>query len=166
MASQGLPPGVSPENGGVDCNLASDNLVIIRMSGNRNIHEGLPAGLGDLGDWHISEFTSDDASMSVRGRFRMSPFQKLTAEQSNFLMTFLRCRGVISSVEKELGISYPTVRSRLDALLIGLGLAPQVDASENGKRELSEAQKEILEKLETGQITPEEAKKAMKEGGK
>ena len=135
------------------------------MSGHPKTHDALPAGLSETGDWHISEFTNDEAGLSVRGRFKMSPFQKLSGDQANFLITFLRCRGVITSVEKELGISYPTVRSRLDSLLSALGLAP-TDTSGNGKREPSDEQKVILEKLEAGEMTPEEAKKAMKEAGK
>ncbi|MGI8924245.1 MAG: DUF2089 family protein [Fimbriimonadales bacterium] len=136
------------------------------MSGNPITHDDLPAGLSDLGEWHISEFRSDQAQLQVKGRFKISPFQKLSADQASFLITFLRCRGVISSVEKELGISYPTVRSRLDALLKALDLAPSTDAVNNGRRELSDSQKQILEKLEAGDITPEEAKRAMKEAAK
>lgn len=135
------------------------------MSG-RNIHDSLHAALAEAHDWHISEFMSDEAGLTVRGRFRLSPLQKLTPEQTDFLMTFLRCRGVISSVEKELGISYPTVRSRLDSLLSALGLAPAADIGGNGKREPSSHQKEILRKLESGEITAEEAKQALKETGK
>lgn len=133
------------------------------MSRQREPLRGLPEGLADLGDWHISEFTCCDPPMSVRGKFEISRFQRLTAEQESFLITFLRCRGVLSAVERELGISYPTVRSRLDALLAALGLTAP-DIPENGLRtKVSEKHKEILDRLEAGELSPEEAKKAMKE---
>jgi hypothetical protein len=129
-------------------------------------HDGLPAGLADLGEWSITEFTNEAEGLVVRGRFKANPFQSLSSEQMHFLTTFLRCRGVIASMEKELGISYPTVRSRLDALLNALDLAPAAGSeASNGRREVSAHQKDILRRLEAGELTPEEAKKAMKEAG-
>jgi len=128
-------------------------------------HDGLPAGLADLGEWTITELTNETEGLVVRGRFTPNPFQSLSSEQMHFLITFLRCRGVIASMEKELGISYPTVRSRLDALLTALDLAPAAGSDSNGRREVSAHQKEILRRLEAGELTPEEAKKAMKEAG-
>ena len=59
----------------------------------------------------------------MRGHFELAPYRSLDAEQIRFLETFLRCRGIIRDVEASLGISYPTVRSRLDALLNALGFA-------------------------------------------
>lgn len=133
------------------------------MNDKPTAHDGLPAGLADLGEWMITEFTNEEQGIVVRGRFKPSPFSGLSAEQMHFLITFLRCRGVIASMEKELGMSYPTVRSRLDALLTALGLAPAAGSDANGRREVSAHQKEILRKLEAGELTPEQAKKAMKE---
>ena len=136
------------------------------MNEKSKAHDGLPAGLADLGEWTITEFTNEAEGLVVRGRFKANPFQSLSSEQMHFLTTFLRCRGVIASMEKELGISYPTVRSRLDALLNALDLAPAAGSeSSNGRREVSAHQKDILRRLEAGELTPEEAKKAMKEAG-
>lgn len=135
------------------------------MKSDRKSHDGLPPGLSELGEWHISEFTNDDAGLTVRGKFNVSPLLKLDADQTKFLLTFLRCRGVFSSVQKELGISYPTARGRLDALLAALGLQPAADDSVPSGRThgINEQQQEILAKLERGEISPEEAKKAIKE---
>jgi hypothetical protein len=64
---------------------------------------------------------------------------------------------MLNSVERELGISYPTVRARLDALLDSLGLVATKD--EPGRKEKGPDRKqEILEQLERGEITAEEAK--------
>jgi hypothetical protein len=130
------------------------------MTDHPKAHDGLPEGLAALGEWHISEFTNEEAGLTLKGKFRASPFQRLDADQTKFLITFLRCRGVLSSVERELGISYPTVRARLDALLKTMGLAA-TEAPETPP--MSERHKEIISKLESGELTPEEAKKAMKE---
>lgn len=126
-------------------------------------HDGPPNDLIDSDDWYISEYRNDKEDLALRGRFRMSPLHRLSEDQLSFLLTFLRCRGVISSVERELGISYPTVRSRLDALISALGLSATPESQFDQKREVSEAHKEILAKLEAGEITAEDAKRQMKE---
>lgn len=131
------------------------------MTPDPQVHDSLPDGLAQLGEWQISEFTNEETGLTLRGRFRMSPFQQLDAEQTKFLITFLKCRGILSSVEKELNLSYPTVRARLDSLLKALGLAATVE--EPDRKTVNERQREILEKLESGELTPEEAKKQMRE---
>lgn len=136
------------------------------MKTDPKVHEGLPPGLADLGEWHISEFTNDQAQITVRGRFKASPLLRLDADQTKFLLTFLRCRGVFSSVQKELGMSYPTARARLDALLAALGLQPAHEEAAARANGIREKQQEILEKLERGEISPDEAKKAMKEAAR
>jgi hypothetical protein len=111
----------------------------------------------------ISELLCEESGVVIRGRFAVPRYAKLDAEQSRFLETFLRCRGMLSSVEKELGISYPTVRSRLDSLLDALGLTPIRDDS--AKREkLAEKRQDILDQLERGEITPGEAKEKLRGG--
>ena len=63
-----------------------------------------------------------ESGITIRGRFEVPRFAKLSPDQARFLETFLRCRGMLNSVEKELGISYPTARARLDAVLRVLDL--------------------------------------------
>lgn len=111
---------------------------------------------------YVSELTCDDSGVVIRGRFAIPKYSRLEPDQAAFLEAFLRCRGVLSCVERELGISYPTVRNRLDALLEALGLPPARD--ESPKRDRSERTKKIIEQLERGEITPEEAKKRIREG--
>lgn len=78
----------------------------------------------------ITELQSPDSGVTLRGRFEMPRFAQLSADQARYLETFLRCRGMLNSVERELGISYPTARARLDAVLKALDLhAVREDAS-------------------------------------
>lgn len=70
----------------------------------------------------ITELEGPDSGVTIRGRFEMPRFARLSPDQSRYLETFLRCRGMLNSVEKELGISYPTARARLDAVLRALDL--------------------------------------------
>jgi hypothetical protein len=80
----------------------------------------------------------------------------LSAEQIHFVETFLQCEGTIKRVEKELGISYPTVRARLEEVIRAMGFDVISDyAQPTG---MSEAQRgAILDQLSRGEITSEEA---------
>jgi hypothetical protein len=84
------------------------------------------------------------------------PLSRLSAEQLGFVETFLRCEGTIKRVEKELGISYPTVRARLEDVIRTLGfemISAVVD--ENLQTEAERA--EVLNRLDRGEISSDEA---------
>lgn len=86
-----------------------------------------------------------------------SAFDRLTFEQLQFLEVFVRCEGKFSRMEKELGLSYPTLRNRLRSIIRAMGFAPE-EEDEAEKPGLSpEERRQILEDLEAGRITPEEA---------
>ena len=80
----------------------------------------------------------------------------LNSEDENFLKIFLAARGSIKEMEKRLGISYPTVKSRLELLLKKLGL--KVFNVDIKKKRL-----DILEKLEAGELSSGDAIKKIKE---
>ena len=110
----------------------------------------------------VTEVFCPESGISLRGKFEVPKYAHLDSEQMKFLETFLRCRGVINAMEKELGISYPTVKARLDGLLQALDLTPVKDDSQKKER-AAESKKAILDQLERGEISPEEAKARMKE---
>ncbi len=98
----------------------------------------------------------------IEGRFRLSRFQRLTSEQLTFLEVFVKNRGIIKDVEAELGISYPTVRARLDDVLRGLGFPTGGDDDPRPSPRLMQAQareerRRILEHLREKRITADEA---------
>jgi len=101
----------------------------------------------------VSELTCEACGTSVRGRFPVPDLCRLPEDLYGFLVVFIKNRGVIRDVEKELGISYPTVRSRLDAVLAALGFTEQVGAADSGQ---------VIEMLERGEISPEEAEKLLR----
>lgn len=115
------------------------------------------------GDLFITELTSEESGVTIRGRFAIPRYAKLDMEQRHFLEIFLRCRGMLNSVEKELGLSYPTVRARLDSLLDALELVP-IREGPKSRSKSSEAKRKILEQLERGEITAEEAKAKIRGG--
>ena len=88
----------------------------------------------------------------LEGDFTLGRFHALGAEQLEFLETFIRARGNFKDVERELGISYPTVRSRLDAVIRALGFPSQVEPDRGAER-----RKEILRELAEGKIAPDDA---------
>ncbi len=89
----------------------------------------------------------------IEGHFTLCRFCRLTGEQKSFIETFIKCRGNIKEVEKELGISYPTVKSRLEDAANALGYGN----TQNYASPESEKRVEILDKLENGVISVEEA---------
>lgn len=92
----------------------------------------------------------------IENEFEFSKFEYLSKEQLYFIETFLKCRGNIKDVEKEMGISYPTVRAKLDEVLNALGY---VQAQEQPKKVVDN--KAIIEALEKGEISAEEAIKKL-----
>lgn len=110
------------------------------------------------GELYVSELACEESGITIRGRFEVPRYARLDAEQQRFLETFLRCRGMLNSVERELGISYPTARARLDALLEALELRPP---REEPKEKLSEEKERLLDQLERGEITAEQAKERL-----
>jgi len=104
----------------------------------------------------VSELTCESCGTSVRGRFQVPDLCRLPDDLYQFLVVFIKNRGVIRDVEKELGISYPTVRSRLDAVLAALGFSEGVGKGDSAQ---------VIEMLERGEISPEEAEKMLRGEG-
>lgn len=92
----------------------------------------------------------------IENDFELSKFSYLNSDQLNFVEVFIKCRGNIKDVERELGISYPTVRSKLEDVITSLGYAPAKTKSNNNRSE-------IIEKLENGEITADQAINLLKE---
>lgn len=93
---------------------------------------------------------------AIEGHFFMGRLSRLSAEQLAFVETFLRCEGTIKRVEKELGISYPTVRARLEDVIRSMGF--EVISTIGQDSRFSETERaNILDQLDRGEITSEEA---------
>ena len=70
---------------------------------------------------HVSELTCGRCRTRIAGQFDPCRFCSLPTEHLTFLETFLKCEGNLSRVEKDLGLSYPTVKNRFTAMLSALG---------------------------------------------
>ena len=109
---------------------------------------------------HVVRLECGSCGTSLEGSFSLGRFHSLTPDQLEFLETFIRCRGSFKDVERDLGISYPTVRSRLDAVIRALGFPSQAEPDRDTER-----RKEILRELAEGRIAAEDAAALLEKGG-
>ncbi len=122
------------------------------------------------GELTITRLHCRSCGTALEGEFGAGRFGRLDREQLALLESFLRSRGNLKEMERELGISYPTVRARVDALVrsLGFGDAPEVpEEAEADEPQAAEAvvdRREILERLARREITAEEAAAALRTG--
>ncbi len=102
----------------------------------------------------ITEVYCRHCETTIRSEFELCRFCKLTGPQKYFIEIFIKNRGNIKELEKELGISYPTVRNKLDEVIGALGY--QVEQPKTYVN-----RKEVLEKLSRGEINKDEAIKLL-----
>ena len=135
------------------------------------------------GELLISRLHCRSCGTALEGEFGVGRFGRLSKEQLALLESFLRARGNLKEMERELGISYPTVRGRVDALVRALGLAdgsepdapveadavePMEDAfagsaeADAGADAVAE-RRAILERLSRREIGADEAAAALRE---
>ena len=104
---------------------------------------------------HVTRLECGTCHTAIEGHFALDRFARLSADQLSFLEVFIKNRGVIKDIEADLGISYPTVRARLDDVIKALGFP----VSEDGLRpsQAREERRNILEALRAKQISADEA---------
>lgn len=107
------------------------------------------------GPVEITEISCGSCKSTIRGHFKPCKFCTLSQEHKEFAEIFIKNRGNIKEIERELGISYPTVKGRLDSLISALGYKNQAPAAAD--------KKDILEKLYKGEIDSQEAVRLMSE---
>ncbi|NCB42605.1 MAG: DUF2089 domain-containing protein [Clostridia bacterium] len=110
----------------------------------------------------ITKLGCPKCSTAIEGDFQPCEFCRLPEGDLEFVKVFIKCRGNIKDVEKELGISYPTVRGKLDAVIRNLGF--EVSTKETVlEKEMKEAAKSaILDQLSRGEMTAKEAAEKIK----
>ena len=120
------------------------------------------------GELAITRLHCRSCGTALEGEFGVGRFGRLSREQLTLLESFLRSRGNLKELERELGISYPTVRGRVEALLRALGLADEADAPD-GDESLDEPgadivaeRRSILERLARREMSADEAADALR----
>ena len=105
------------------------------------------------------ELTCVDCGLLVQTRFRTNEFVDLDDDSLHLLRIFVACEGRIRDMERALGVSYPTVKSRLGRLRQALGVGRDQPASTRREATRSPAKRRaaVLDSLESGEIDFEEA---------
>lgn len=89
-------------------------------------------------------------AVAIEGNFELPPLAHLSAEDQVFVMAFVRCHGNIKQMEQYFGVSYPTIKNRLNRIGAQFGLVEDVPAETSPRAR-------VLERLERGEISVEDA---------
>ena len=124
------------------------------------------------GELAVTRLRCGECGTTIEGEFGVGRFGRLTRDQTQVLESFLRSRGNLRDMERELGISYPTVRARVEALVRALGFGPRDEAETVAAAaiatadEIAAGRREILERLSRKELTAEEAAEAIRALGR
>jgi len=109
------------------------------------------------GDLVVTRLGCPACETMIEGRFDAGPFAGLSREQVEFVLAFVQCEGKFTRLQGELGLSYPTLRSRLHDVMRALGFDP------GGEEPVSdENRRSVLEALEQGRLTADEAVRVLR----
>jgi hypothetical protein len=118
------------------------------------------------GNLTIARLDCPDCKISIDGEFTPPALLKLTGAQIDFVEVFIKNRGVIREVERELGVSYPTVRARLDDVVAALGYSARSAPESSSSDERGSRRRAVLADLKDGKLTPDQALAALNESSK
>ena len=128
------------------------------------------------GELAVTRLRCGTCGTTIEGEFGVGRFARLTREQMQVLESFLRSRGNLRDMERELQISYPTVRARVEALVRALGFGPRDEPDgdiQNVTADLNAAaadavaaRREILERLARHELNAEDAAEAIRALGR
>ncbi|HEY3111005.1 MAG TPA: DUF2089 domain-containing protein [Chloroflexota bacterium] len=130
----------------------------------RKILESCPSCGGEL---EIRELRCGWCETEIRSYFKPCDFCRLSEEQSTFLRLFVTSRGNLSDVEKRLGVSYPTVRAKLDEVIARLAPAePRPASPSDGAAPTPDPDRRaVLEAVARGELSPAEAAQHLRARG-
>jgi len=116
------------------------------------------------GELAVTRLHCGSCGTTLEGDFSVGRFGRLNRDQLTLLESFLRSRGNLRDMERELGISYPTVRSRVEALVRALGFGPRNDGDDPADHDTvvtdvpaPSTRQDILEALARHEISAEDA---------
>ncbi len=92
--------------------------------------------------------------VTLEGRIPIPRLARLSAEDREFVELFVRASGSLKAIADKLGVSYPTVRSRLNRIIAAL---------EDAEKDERDARNQILDRIEQGEISVDEAIQLLRE---
>jgi hypothetical protein len=119
----------------------------------------------------VTRLHCQSCGTTLEGDFSVGRFGRLNRDQLTLLESFLRSRGNLREMERELGISYPTVRARVEALVRALGFGPrsdsdEIDESAAERSAPTRTRAEVLEALARHELSAEDAAAAIRALGR
>lgn len=124
------------------------------------------------GELTITRLHCRSCGTALEGEFGPGRFGRLDRDQLSLLESFLRSRGNLKELERELGISYPTVRARVDSLVRALGLGDASTATEDepvddetqtdASIDVAAERRDILERLARKELSADDAAAALR----
>ena len=98
-----------------------------------------------------------DTGIVVEGSFELPPLAQLSVDDQVFVAAFVKSHGSIKEMERLFGVSYPTIKSRLNRLSAALDAELSVEPAPAERNK-----SEILDRLERGEISAEQAAEALR----
>jgi hypothetical protein len=102
-----------------------------------------------------------ESGVAIEGRFALPPLAHLAAEDQIFVAAFVRCHGSIKQMEKYFGVSYPTIKNRLNKIGSQLSFV-EIDSSP-AAQSATTSNHDVLDQLERGELTVAQALERLKE---
>lgn len=102
----------------------------------------------------VERIRMTESGIAVEGKFELPPLARLSADDQIFVMAFVLCHGSIKEIERIFGVSYPTVKNRLNRLARKLEFVETLDFPD---------EEDVLDQLESGDIDAEEALRRLSE---
>src|SRR5437879_6151885 len=101
-----------------------------------------------------------ESGVAIEGPFTLPPLAQLAAEDQVFVAAFVRCHGSIKQMEKYFGVSYPTIKNRLNKIGSQLSF---VEIEQGLETNASRGRSEVLDRLSRGELTVADALERLKE---
>jgi hypothetical protein len=131
------------------------------------------ARVGDARDWQeLTQLTQGqslvvervrlvDKDIAIEGRFALPELARLSAEDQVFVAAFVRSHGSIKEMEQVFGVSYPTIKARLNRISASLNFLDTTPPEPEGEPAAAGARSDVLARLKRGEITAAEAIRQM-----
>jgi hypothetical protein len=107
-----------------------------------------------------------DTGIAIEGDFDPPQLAQLSLEDQVFITAFVRCHGSIKEMERIFGVSYPTIKSRLNRISQSLDFAEtdvETDPAPSRAQTRAHSQADVIDRLRRGEITPDEALRRLEE---
>ena len=102
-----------------------------------------------------------ESGVAIEGPFTLPPLAQLAAEDQVFVAAFLRCHGSIKQMERYFGVSYPTIKNRLNRIGSQLSFVEIEQGSDTDSP--AQTRIDVLDRLSRGELTVAQALERLKE---